>query len=108
MRIYRPRLTRETVALSTERNSGRLSKRGSCTVWAQFQPREMLNSLQGMCGDYNSVIGMNKFNSLNKFFKKEATKHFPATGEASLCGVIVEANTKIHKRNKLITLTGLS
>jgi len=47
----------------------------------------------GMCGDYNSVIGMDKFNSLNKFFKKkEAKKHFPASGEASLCGVIVEAN----------------
>ena len=31
----------------------------------------------GMCGDYNSVIGMNKNNSLNKFLKKESTKHFP-------------------------------
>ena len=45
----------------------------------------------GMCGDYNSVIGMNKSNSLNKFLKKEAKKHFPSIGEASLCGVIVEA-----------------
>ena len=48
----------------------------------------------GMCGDYNSVIGMNKENSLNKFLKKESLKHFPADGEASLCGVIVEANDK--------------
>jgi len=48
----------------------------------------------GMCGDYNSVIGMNKENSLNKFFKMESIKHFPAKGEASLCGVIVEANDK--------------
>ena len=48
----------------------------------------------GMCGDYNSVIGMNKDNSLNKFFKKEAVKHFPAEGEASLCGAIIEANPK--------------
>ncbi len=46
----------------------------------------------GMCGDYNSVIGMNKSNSLNKFLKKEAKKHFPSIGEASLCGVIVDAN----------------
>ena len=31
----------------------------------------------GMCGDYNSVIGMNKENSLNRFLKKEVhTKHF--------------------------------
>ena len=28
----------------------------------------------GMCGDYNSVIGMNKNNSLNKFLKKESIK----------------------------------
>ena len=25
----------------------------------------------GMCGDYNSVIGMNKENSLKRFFKKK-------------------------------------
>ena len=59
----------------------------------------------GMCGDYNSVIGMNKFNSLNKFFKKEAKKHFPATGEASLCGVIVEANIKSGLADKIEIFT---
>jgi len=46
----------------------------------------------GMCGDYDSVIGMNKDNSINKFFKKKSNKHLPATGEASLCGVIVECD----------------
>ena len=47
----------------------------------------------GMCGDYNSVIGMNKENSLKKFLKdKEAVKHFPAVGEGTLSGVIVETN----------------
>ena len=46
----------------------------------------------GMCGDYNSVIGMNKENSLNRFMKKEAKKQFPAEGEASLCGIIVDGN----------------
>ena len=46
----------------------------------------------GMCGDYNSVIGMNIKNSLNKFLKKDAVKHFPAEGEASLCGIIVESD----------------
>ena len=46
----------------------------------------------GMCGDYNSVIGMNAENSINRFFKKNSSKHFPAEGVASLCGVIVEAN----------------
>ena len=48
----------------------------------------------GMCGDYNSVIGMNKNNSLNKFLKKEYTKHFPAIGVATLSGVIVEADVE--------------
>ena len=48
----------------------------------------------GMCGDYNSVIGMNKNNSLNKFLKKEYTKHFPAVGVATLSGVIVEADVE--------------
>jgi len=48
----------------------------------------------GMCGDYNSVIGMNKNNSLNKFLKKESKKHFPAIGAGTLSGVIVEANVE--------------
>ena len=46
----------------------------------------------GMCGDYDSVIGMNKDNSLNRFMKKDSIKHFPAVGEASLSGVIVSCN----------------
>ena len=37
----------------------------------------------GMCGDYDSVIGMNKENSLNRFLKKNSVKHFPATGDAT-------------------------
>ena len=46
----------------------------------------------GMCGDYNSVIGMNKENSIKRFFKdKEAVKHFPSEGEGTLSGIIVEA-----------------
>ena len=48
----------------------------------------------GMCGDYNSVIGMNKENSINRFLKKESSKHYPATGKASLCGVIVNCDIK--------------
>ncbi len=55
----------------------------------------------GMCGDYNSVIGMNKENSLNKFLKKEAVKHFPANGEATLCGLIVEANIETGLAEKV-------
>ena len=49
----------------------------------------------GMCGDYNSVIGMNKENSIKKFFKhKDSINHFPAEGEGTLSGVIVETNTE--------------
>ncbi len=48
-----------------------------------------------MCGDYNSVIGMNKENSLKKFFKeKDAVTHFPSDGEATLSGIIIEANNQ--------------
>ena len=46
----------------------------------------------GMCGDYDSVIGMNKDNSLNRFMKKNSVKHFPSTGEATLSGVIVDCD----------------
>ena len=48
----------------------------------------------GMCGDYDSVIGMNKLNSLNRFMKKDSVKHFPAKGDATLSGVIVECDIK--------------
>jgi hypothetical protein len=46
----------------------------------------------GMCGDYDSVIGMDKNNSLNKFLNKDAKKHFPAIGEVSLTGAIIEGD----------------
>ena len=46
----------------------------------------------GMCGDYNSVIGMNKENSLKRFLKEDSKKHFPADGIASLSGVIVDCD----------------
>jgi hypothetical protein len=53
----------------------------------------------GMCGDYDSVIGMNTENSLNRFLKKNSTKHFPALGEATLCGVIVDCNIETGLAN---------
>ena len=49
----------------------------------------------GMCGDYNSVIGMNRDNSLNKFLRDSSTKkHFPALGEATISGLLVTADEK--------------
>ena len=59
----------------------------------------------GMCGDYNSVIGMNKENSIKKFLKdKDAIKHFPAEGEGTLSGIIVEANLKNGLAKKVTRL----
>ncbi len=46
----------------------------------------------GMCGDYDSVIGMDKKNSINRFLKEESIKHFPSNGEASISGVITEVS----------------
>ena len=46
----------------------------------------------GMCGDYNSVIGMDKDNSLKRFLKKDSINLFPADGNVSLSGVIVDCN----------------
>ncbi len=55
----------------------------------------------GMCGDYDSVIGMNKYNSLNRFMKKDSFKHFPAKGEATLCGVIVDCDLETGLASKI-------
>jgi len=49
----------------------------------------------GACADYDSVIGMDKFEPLQRFTKKLNTQRFsPATGPATLCGVFVETNAK--------------
>jgi len=59
----------------------------------------------GMCGDYNSVIGMNKENSIKRFLKnKDAVKHFPAEGEGTLSGIIVETNTKTGLAKNVIRI----
>ena len=63
----------------------------------------------GMCGDYNSVIGMNRDNSLKKFFKDpSAIKHYPALGEATISGLMVVAddNTGLAKRVEPIIAGG--
>ena len=56
----------------------------------------------GMCGDYNSVIGMNKENSLKKFLRDPSAKHhFPALGDATISGLIVSADEKTGLANKV-------
>ena len=55
----------------------------------------------GMCGDYDSVIGMNKENSLNRFLNEDSVKHFPAEGDATLSGVIVDCNIETGLANNI-------
>lgn len=47
----------------------------------------------GMCGDYDSVLGMEKEEPIRRFTRKIPSGRFePATGEATLCGVAVETD----------------
>jgi metallophosphoesterase (TIGR00282 family) len=49
----------------------------------------------GACADYDSVIGMEKYEPVQRFVKKMPSGRFtPATGPATLCGVFVETNAK--------------
>ncbi len=49
----------------------------------------------GMCGDYDSVIGMEKTAPVNRFFTKTHRQRLRiATGTPSLCGVVVETDDK--------------
>ena len=47
----------------------------------------------GMCGDYDSVIGMQKERAIERFVRKIPTGRLqPAENEATLCGVLVETD----------------
>lgn len=49
----------------------------------------------GMCGDYNSVIGMDIEEPLIRFTTRMRKARFtPATGEGTMCGVFVETDDK--------------
>lgn len=48
----------------------------------------------GMCGDYDSSLGMDKEEPINRFVSKIPKGRFePATGEATLCGVGFDIDT---------------
>ena len=56
----------------------------------------------GMCGDYRSVIGMDRDNSLKKFLKDpSALRHYPATGNGTISGLLVSANDETGLANKV-------
>jgi metallophosphoesterase (TIGR00282 family) len=47
----------------------------------------------GMCGDYDSVIGMKKEPAVQRFLTKMPTERLsPAEGEATVCGLYVETD----------------
>jgi metallophosphoesterase (TIGR00282 family) len=49
----------------------------------------------GACADYDSVIGMDKGEPLQRFTRKMSSQRFaPATGPATLCGVFVQTGGK--------------
>lgn len=49
----------------------------------------------GMCGDYNSVIGMDKVVPIEKFRKKIPTDRMaPAQGPGTFCGTLISLNDK--------------
>ncbi|MEO0960813.1 MAG: TIGR00282 family metallophosphoesterase [Pseudomonadota bacterium] len=63
----------------------------------------------GMCGDYDSVIGMDKEEPVNRFTRKIPGGRFaPADGEATVCGVFVETDdaTGLAQRVEPIRLGG--
>ncbi len=49
----------------------------------------------GMCGDYDSVIGMEKANAIQRFTRKMPTERLkPAMGPATLCAVLCQTDDK--------------
>ncbi len=63
----------------------------------------------GMCGDYDSVIGMNKAPALGRFIRKlPGDKLSPAEGPATLCGAFVQTDdaTGLAKRIAPVRLGG--
>ncbi len=64
----------------------------------------------GMCGDYDSVIGMAKDVPLQKFTTRlPAGRGSPADGEATVCGVVVETDdaTGLARRITPVRVGGL-
>jgi calcineurin-like phosphoesterase len=49
----------------------------------------------GACADYDSVIGMDKNEPIQRFVRKMSSQRYtPATGPATLCAVFVQTGAK--------------
>lgn len=63
----------------------------------------------GMCGDYDSVIGMQKGTAALRFWRKVPSERLaPAEGEATICGLFVETDdaTGLARRTEPLRLGG--
>lgn len=57
----------------------------------------------GMCGDYNSVIGMDKAEPLRRFITGMPRERFtPADGEATLSGVYIETDDRTGRTTRIV------
>ena len=74
------------------------------TADAQILPRGTAYLTDaGMCGDYDSVIGMEKAEPMRRFLTGMSGGRFtPATGEATLSGVYVETDDKTGKAERIV------
>ncbi|MBC7158408.1 MAG: YmdB family metallophosphoesterase, partial [Rhodobacteraceae bacterium] len=59
----------------------------------------------GMCGDYDSVIGMDKTEPMRRFITGMGRERFtPAAGPATLCGVLVETDDRSGRATRIAPL----
>ncbi|GAA3853315.1 TIGR00282 family metallophosphoesterase [Celeribacter arenosi] len=77
-----------------------------CTGDAQILPAGTAYLTDaGMCGDYNSVIGMDKAEPLRRFVTGMAKGRFsPAKGEATLSGLYVETDDRTGKATRVVAI----
>jgi calcineurin-like phosphoesterase len=80
------------------------------TADAQIMPRgTAYQSDAGMCGDYDSVIGMKKEAATMRFVRKVPGERLePAEGEATVCAVLIETDdtTGLARRIEPLRLGG--
>ena len=59
----------------------------------------------GMCGDYDSVIGMGKEAAITRFVRKLPGERLqPAEGEATVCGIMVETDDRTGLARRIAPL----
>ncbi len=57
----------------------------------------------GMCGDYDSIIGMDRAEPMRRFITGMSQGRFePADGEATLCGLYVETDDRTGKSTRVV------